>query len=104
MKPTAPAVACGAAASAFAGVAAVVQSHRRQLEFLLGAEVRVQAALADAGGGGQVPDGQAFQPVDGGQVRGRAQDRAAGAFPVGPRLPRRAAAQSRRDRGRCGGI
>ena len=69
--------------------------HGGQLEFLLGAEVRVQAALADAGRGGQVPDRQALQPVDGGQRRGRAQDRAAGAFPVGPWLPRRAAALTR---------
>ena len=61
--------------------------HGGQLEFLLGAEVRVQAALAHADRRGQVPDRQALQPVDGGQRRGRAQDRAAGAFPVGARAP-----------------
>jgi hypothetical protein len=56
--------------------------HDGQLELLLGTEVRVKPALADAGRGGQVPDRQSLQPVDGGQVRGRAQDRATGAFPV----------------------
>ena len=57
--------------------------HGGQLEFLLGAEVRVKAALADAGRGGQVPDRQALQPVDGGQRGGSPQDRAAGSFAVG---------------------
>jgi hypothetical protein len=41
--------------------------HRGQLEFLLGAEVRVQAALAHPDRRGQVPDRQALQTVDGGQ-------------------------------------
>ena len=59
--------------------------HGGQLEFLFGAEVRVQAALAHADGRGQVPDRQALQAVHGGQRRGGAQDRAAGAFPVGAR-------------------
>jgi uncharacterized OsmC-like protein len=48
--------------------------------------VCVQAALAHADRSGQVPDRQALQPVDGGQRRGRPQDRPAGAFPVGPGL------------------
>src|SRR5262249_39606439 len=61
--------------------------HGGQLEFLLGAEVGVQAAFAQAGGGGQVPDRQALQPVGGGQGRGGAQDRGAGALPVGARVP-----------------
>jgi hypothetical protein len=55
----------------------------RQLKFLLGAEMRVQAALAHADRRGQVPDRQALQPVHGRQRGGRAQDRGAGAFPVG---------------------
>ena len=63
--------------------------HGGQLEFLLGAEVRVQAALAHADRRGQVPDRQALQPVDGGQRGGGAQDRAAGAFPVGAGPPLR---------------
>ncbi len=33
------------------------------------------------------PIGQTLQPVHGGQRRGGAQDRAAGAFPVGARAP-----------------
>jgi hypothetical protein len=41
--------------------------HRRQLEFQLGAEMRVQAALAHPDRRGEVPDRQALQPVDGGQ-------------------------------------
>ena len=61
--------------------------HGGQLEFLLGAEVGVQAALAHADRRRQVPDRQALQPVHGGQRRGGAQDRAAGAFPVGARAP-----------------
>ena len=56
--------------------------HGGQLEFLLGPEVRVKAALAHADRRGQVPDRQALQPVDGSQRRGSAQDRAAGPFPV----------------------
>ena len=65
--------------------------HGRQLEFLLGTEVRVQAALAHAERSGQVTDGQRVQPVDSGQRRGGAQDRVAGPLPVGPRRGRSAA-------------
>ena len=66
------------------------------LEFLLGAEVRVKAALAHADRLGQVPDRQAIEPFGCGQRRGSAQDGAAGAFPVGPRAPLRAVALAHR--------
>ena len=59
--------------------------HGGQLEFLLGAEVCVKAALADSGRGGQVPDRQTLEPVNGGQRGGSAQDDATGSFAVGAR-------------------
>ena len=61
---------------------------RRQLQLLLGAEVREQTALAHAQLGREPADGQALEPFDGGDVGRRLQDRlargvAAPAAPVG---------------------
>ena len=61
---------------------------RRQLQLLLGAEVREQAALAHAQLGREPADGEALEPFDGGDVGRRLQDRlargvAAPAAPVG---------------------
>src|SRR5690242_57542 len=47
---------------------------RRQLQFFLGLEVRVEAALAHPDLGGQVADRQAVQPLRGGQSRRGVQD------------------------------
>jgi hypothetical protein len=47
---------------------------RGELELLLGAEVGDQAALADRELGGQPPDGDAFEALDGGDVDGLAED------------------------------
>ena len=69
--------------------------HGGQLQLLLGPEVRVETALADAGRRREVSDGQALQPVDGGQRRGGAQDRLAGALPVCPGPARPGAALAR---------
>ena len=56
--------------------------HGRELQLFLGAEVRVEAALAHPDVGGEVADGDALEAVDRGEVRGRAQDRLAAALAV----------------------
>jgi len=62
--------------------------HGRQLEFGLGAEMRMQAALAHPHRGGHAGDGQALKPVHGDQGRSRAHDGVAGPFPVAAGPPR----------------
>ncbi|MCZ7531615.1 MAG: hypothetical protein M5U31_15525 [Acidimicrobiia bacterium] len=57
---------------------------RGELELLLGTEVGIESALAHAGGGSQVADAQAVEPLDGGQPDRGVEDLAAGAFTVGP--------------------
>ena len=57
---------------------------RRQLQLLLGAEVREQAALAHAELGGEATDGQALESLDRSQVGGGLEDRLARAVATAP--------------------
>ena len=57
-----------------------------QLQFLLGAEMRVQPALGDAERFGQPADAQTFEALDGGQRHGLVEDGLARPYPVLARL------------------
>ena len=61
---------------------------RRELELLLRAEVGVEPALAHAGGLGEVADREALEALDGGELRGRFEDRAPAPLAVGAAPPR----------------
>ena len=54
-----------------------------ELEFLFGAEVGVEAALAHAGREREVPDREALEAVDRRQARGLVEDRRAGSLALG---------------------
>src|SRR5271155_36561 len=52
--------------------------HYGALQLFFGAEVREEAAFADAEGRGELTDGEAFEAFQGGDVDGPAEDGAAG--------------------------
>src|SRR5262249_8053716 len=63
---------------------------RRELELLLRAEVRVQAALAHPDGLGEATDGEAVDALDGRELRSCLEDRGSAPHAVRPSLARRA--------------
>ena len=48
--------------------------HRGELQFRLGPEVRIHAALADAGGVGELADAEPVESLDGGEPDRRVED------------------------------
>jgi hypothetical protein len=58
-----------------------------ELEVLFGVEVGIEAALAQAGGAGELADGQALETLDGGELGGGVQDGGASVLAMGGGLP-----------------